>query len=103
MADEQHERLLENADGTIVIRLRKSAKLGGEEHDRLTVHEFTAKLLPKLEKMHQSGGEPSLEAMLELAEDLSTPKGIVGELRSHADVELVVDAVNRQAGKYQDG
>lgn len=94
-------RVEENDDGTIIVRLHRHVKTGGESHTRITVHEFTSKILPKAERMEKEGA--TTEVMLDIARDLCTPKGASDALRGMKDTQNLVQAVTIQMGKYQDG
>jgi len=105
MADEQgdkepqSDRILENEDGTIVVRLIRPVKVDGEEYSRVTIREMTGRQQRLTEKA--SDGEQGTLTM-DIANELSDPAGIADLTRCQQDLTNVMEATLMQVGKFQE-
>lgn len=87
------ERLDDNADGTVIVRLERPIIVDGEELHRLTVG--------RVKVRHHRTARAANFGIDAYADELVTPKGAVGELECDADYMAVQVAVSRQLGKFR--
>jgi hypothetical protein len=126
-ADEKDDRIEQNADGMIVVRLEVPVKLGRDEHSRLTLGRFKAKHVRVFSDLidsvanaavkHGASGKDGddaealegfdidikMDRLVELANALATPAGIVDELLSVSDTLRAARAAMTQLGKFLGG
>ena len=88
-------RIIENADGTLIVRLEVPVRVGGADHERLTIGRVRVRHLRAAR-----GAEHVLEAY---AEQLISPAGALDELASERDYYAVLRATDRALGKFREG
>lgn len=91
------ERLSENEDGTIIVRLVKPTKVGRETVERASVRPMRAK---DARLYIDEGGLKSVTRVMDVASALASPSGVVDELLTEEDVNAFVAAALKQVGKF---
>lgn len=97
MNDDVESRIIENSDGTLIVRLVEPVKLRGETVERVTLRRIRAR---DARIYLDEGGLNTNALMLDLASSIAVPNGIVDELLCHADMLAVVEATVRLVGKF---
>lgn len=97
MNDDVESRIIENSDGTLIVRLVEPVKLRGETVERVTLRRIRAR---DARIYLDEGGLNTNALMLDLASSIAAPSGIVDELLCHADMLAVVEATVRLVGKF---
>lgn len=97
MNDDVESRIIENSDGTLIVRLVEPVKLRGETVERVTLRRIRAR---DARIYLDEGGLNTNALMLDLASSIASPSGIVDELLCHADMLAVVEATVRLVGKF---
>lgn len=97
MNDDVESRIIENSDGTLIVRLVEPVKLRGETVERVTLRRIRAR---DARIYIDEGGLQQNSQMLDVASAITSPSGIVDELLCHADLLAVASATSRLVGKF---
>lgn len=89
------DRIDENADGSLVLKLHHPVTFEGADIERLTMRKITVFALRKV--VNDKGTYNALD----MACVLALPEGAADKLDSAVDADLLVLAVQTQMGKYQ--
>ncbi|HLS32164.1 MAG TPA: hypothetical protein VK039_01115 [Brevibacterium sp.] len=91
------ERIIENSDGTIVVKLVEPVRLRGDTVERVMLRRLRAK---DMRLYIDDGGIDTLTKLVDVACAIASPEGIVDELLCQADVTAVLRATSEIVGKF---
>lgn len=97
MNDDVESRIIENSDGTLIVRLVEPVKLRGETVERVTLRRIRAR---DVRLYADDGGLVTTSQVLDLAMAITTPSGVADELLCEADLQAVMEATVRLARKF---
>lgn len=97
-------RILENSDGTLIVRLLQPITVGGETHERVTIRRVTGRIARSTiyDGLDENGGgSVTLPKLIDLANALSAPSNAADDVLCEADVLALATAAAKQLGKFR--